>query len=87
MNAIKYYGVFRGIATMPIAAFAVEQDARGYARRLRASVKVCYMNCGYRCPECGGMTLVEPTLPCDDCELADGCTLQPFTPECKEARK
>jgi len=26
-------------------------------------------------------------LPCDDCELRDGCTVQPFTMECEVIRE
>lgn len=88
MKAIKYYGVFRGSATMPIAAFAIKGEAEDYASHRNASVKECYMDCGYRCSSCGGLTIAAPdALPCDNCELSDGCTVQPFTDECEEARR
>lgn len=60
MKAIKYYGVFRGAATMPLAAFAIGPDADAYAsRRSKMTVKVCYMDCGLRCECCGSIVPIE----------------------------
>lgn len=59
MKAIKYYGVFRGSATMPLAAFAVGNEAESYAkRRHKMSVKICYMDCSSLCPACGSLITV-----------------------------
>ena len=87
MDAIKYYGVFRKAATMPLAAFAVGPDAEEYAAHRKVTVKECWMDCSFRCPACGGLVAIPVALPCDDCDLSDGCTLQPFTDECEEARQ
>ena len=85
MKAIKYYGVFRGgVATMPIAAFAVKDNAEDYAsRHVNMAIRECYMDCGYPCPSCGSLIFAANALPCDECELSNGCIDQPFTDGCR----
>lgn len=73
MKAIKYYGVFRGCATAPIAAFAVEAEAQLYASQKRkVTVRPCYMDYGYLCTSCNSLVRVAPDEPaeklCPECE-------------------
>jgi len=56
MNALKYYGVFRGDAKVPTAAFALKSDAENYkGRRTKMIIKECWMDCGCPCPNCGNL--------------------------------
>lgn len=76
MAQAKYHGVFRGSATEPQAFFYLTHDAQQFAKsKDHMSIKPCLV------------TWESAVLPCDKCELNDGCTVQPFTDECKPVWK
>lgn len=71
MPQAKYHGVFRGSATEPQAFFYLAYDAQQFANsKDHMSIKPC-------------LVTWKSAVPCDRCELNDGCIEQPFTDGCK----